>query len=71
MTKQVTYVCDVCGATSERPFKLHLSANYGKENIYADVCTTHCAIKFAEDAAEKAGIKTHKLPDPEDIQVTT
>jgi len=71
MTKQVTYVCDVCGATSEKPYRLHLTANYGKENIYADVCTERCAIKFAEKASEQAGIKTHNLPGSDSITVAS
>ena len=68
MTKQVTYVCDVCGATSERPYKLHLVAHLGSKNgpdttLYADVCTTHCAVKFAEKASEQAGLKACNITD--------
>jgi hypothetical protein len=68
MTKKITYICDVCGAESDRPFKLHLVANLGSKSgpdttLYADVCTTHCAVKFAEKAAEQAGIKTYEDPN--------
>lgn len=61
MTKQVTYICDVCGATSERPYKLHLVANLGSKTgpdktLYADVCCEKCAITFAKKAAVETGL---------------
>jgi hypothetical protein len=63
MTKQVTYICDVCGASSQKPFKLHLTANIGKDSIFADVCCEHCAVKFAEKASERAGLKACNITD--------
>ncbi len=62
MTKQVTYVCDVCGATSERPFKLHLQQTMARKTSMQMFVITHCAIKFAKDAADKAGIKDSQTP---------
>lgn len=61
MTKEVTYVCDVCGHRSEKPYKLHLVANLGSKSgpdttLYADVCSEPCAVKFAKQASDKAGI---------------
>lgn len=67
MSKQVTYICDVCEATSTKPFKLHITANYGKESIFADVCCEKCALKFAETASAKAGILAHNLSDPIEV----
>ena len=77
MTKKVTYICDVCGAESEKPFKLHLVANLGSKSgpettLYADVCKAECAVKFAQNAAHKVNLyeqDCQQQPDP--IQVAS
>jgi hypothetical protein len=56
MSKHTIYTCDVCNKTQEKPFALHMIANYGDKSDYADVCSKDCAVKFAQDAAEKLGI---------------
>lgn len=70
--KQVTYICDVCGATSTKPYKLHLTANIGKDNFFADVCCEKCAVNFAVEAAGKAGISAQNVQQhPPEITVAS
>ena len=77
MTKKVTYICDVCGAESDRPMKLHMVANIGSKTgpdstLYADCCKAECAIEFARKAANTAKLYEQDVkPYPDPIQVAS